>query len=78
MMGIVCFGPALQPQAVHPGFHIGLGRAGGEPLPLQPVAGVRQLRQPAAALSQAGAGGGAEGDHRLAGELFNSVIISYP
>src|SRR5699024_12418864 len=63
-----------QPQAVHPLVYILLTGAGAEPLSLLPVAGAGQLGQQFSALAQAGAGGGAEGDDRLAAEVIGLQI----
>ena len=39
-------------------------------MPRQPCAGVRHIRQQRVAFAQVGAGGGAEGNHSLAGEII--------
>ena len=56
-------------QAADPRLHIGFLSAIREARALQPFAGARRFSQQRAALAQTGAGGGAEGNHSLAGEV---------
>ena len=62
-----------QIQAVDPALYLGGGSPFREAAAIQPIAVSGKLLQQFAALAQAGAGGGAEGDHGFTGE----VIVFY-